>query len=259
MTGAYDHPEYYEIAFSYQQVERQVDFFDEVADRFFKGKVRRFLDIGCGPSPQLREIVRRGYEAVGLDINANMLRYLRQKASEEGIEIETIQADMRDFKLKKKCDFAFILSGSLYVNSNDEFLRHLDCVSGALNDYGIYLLENVSLELKPFSREEWTVKRDEIFVRTVFEAKLIDPIRQVSQERLILYVNKHGKRSKFVSTLRMKDFSPQEFKSLVELNGKFEFLGFFKHLSLAPLRKLEKNNIVLLRKRPSEHSLSLPH
>jgi hypothetical protein len=54
----YDQPLYYEIAFSYQDVKRQVDFFEEVARKYSKVPVRRFLDIACGPSPQLRELAK---------------------------------------------------------------------------------------------------------------------------------------------------------------------------------------------------------
>lgn len=246
--SAYDHPRYYEIAFSYQDVKRQVDFFEEVAEKFCKARLKRFLDIGCGPSPQLREIARRGYKAVGLDINPKMLRYLRQKAMEEGLKIETVQGDMRKINLKEKCDFAFALSGSIYVNSNEELLKHLSCVANALNDGGIYLLENITLELKPHYREEWTTEEDGIEVKTIFETTLVDAIKQIYQEKLIFVVNNHGKRKKLVSVTKLKDFAPQELKSLVELSGYFRFLGFFKHLSLTPLQEKEKNNIVLMQK-----------
>jgi len=244
--NAYDYPQYYEIAFGYQDVKRQVDFFEEVGKKYCKAKSRRFLDIGCGPSLQLREIAKRGYEAVGLDTNQNMLRYLSQKAAEEGLKIETVNADMKYFKLERKCDFAFTLSGSLYVNSNQEFMTHLKCVANALNDGGIYLLENVALEVGLNHRQEWVMKKDDVEVKTVFEAETVDVIRQISQERLTFEVNDKGEAKKLVSVTKSKDFAPQEFKTLVELSECFKFIGFFKHLSLTPLRENERNNIVLM-------------
>jgi len=222
-----------------------------VVKKFCRTRVKRFLDIGCGPSPQLREIARRGYEAVGLDTNPKMLQYLRQKASEEGLKVETIQADMKNFRIKGRCDFAFLLSGSLYVGSNNEFLRHLRCVANALNRGGIYLLENVMGELKPYGREEWTMNRDSIEVKTIFEATLIDAIEQTSQEKLTLQVNDHGTRKDLIWCARMKDFAPQELKSLIELSGYFKFLGFFRHLCLEPLRENEKDNIILMQRKRS--------
>lgn len=69
---------------------------------------------------------------------------------------------MKGFKLKRKCDFAFNLSGSLYVRSNQGFLKHLRCVANALNEGGIYLLENVTIQMQPHVGQEWTMKRDDI-------------------------------------------------------------------------------------------------
>jgi SAM-dependent methyltransferase len=250
IMSAYDYPLYYEIAFSYQEVKRQVDFFQAVAKKFCDREAKSFLDLGCGPSPQLREVARRGYEAVGLDINPKMLAYLNEKAIEEGLRVETVQADMRDFKLGRKCDFAFCLSGSMKVNSNREFLKHLKCVADALNSCGIYLLENQALDISaPSGRQEWTMKRGEIEVRATFEMTMLDFIEQVSEGRLILDVVDHGESRRLVSVEKSKDFAPQELRSLVELSGYFEFLGFFTHLSLEPLRENFNDNVVLMRKK----------
>jgi hypothetical protein len=179
-----------------------------------------------------------------------MLEYLNQKAVEEGLKIETIQADMRDFKLAKKCDFAFCLSGSMKVDSNTEFLKHLGCVANALNDGGIYLLENEALEIGvPSGRQEWTTKSEEIEIKVTYEMTMLDFIEQISEGKLILEVVDHGERKKLVHVERSKDFAPQELKSLVELSGCFKFFGFFKHLSLEPLRENFNDNIVLMQKK----------
>jgi 2-polyprenyl-3-methyl-5-hydroxy-6-metoxy-1,4-benzoquinol methylase len=51
--------------------------------KFSKISVKRFLDVACEPSLQLREIARRGYETVGLDVVPEMLGYIERKAKEE--------------------------------------------------------------------------------------------------------------------------------------------------------------------------------
>jgi SAM-dependent methyltransferase len=249
-VSVYDHPLYYEIAFSYQEVKRQVDFFETVAQRFCRREIRRFLDIACGPSPQLREIAKRGYEAVGLDVSPKMLDYLNQKAVEEGLKIETVESDMRDFKLGRKCDFAFCLSGSVKVDSNQEFLKHLGSVSEALNAGGIYLLENVALETStPSVRQEWIIRKGETEIRTIFERRLLDLVEQISEGKLTLEIIDHDECKRLVSVERSKDFAPQELKLLAESDGNFKFLGFFKHLSLEPLRENFNDNVVLMQKK----------
>jgi len=162
--AVYKQPLYYEIAFSFIDPKEQVDNFERLIKKFSKIEVRRFLDLACGPSLQLREIARRGYEAVGLDSSSQMLRYLEYKAKEEGLKIETIQADMTDFVLKKKVDFSFIMMGSLNVESNDKFLRHLDSVAASLNEGGLYFIQNQRLDWTKEGKQSWTMQKNGITI-----------------------------------------------------------------------------------------------
>lgn len=64
--AVYDEPLYYEIAFSFVNVNEQVNLFEKFIGKYSKVKVKRVLDIACGPSLQLREMAKRGYEVIGL-------------------------------------------------------------------------------------------------------------------------------------------------------------------------------------------------
>ena len=102
----YKQPLYYEIAFSFIDAKEQVDNFEKIIKKFSKIKVNRFLDIACGPSLQLREIARRGYEAIGLDLHAEMLAYLKKKAKEEKVleEKAKIQKEVKRIEKVKKIE-----------------------------------------------------------------------------------------------------------------------------------------------------------
>jgi SAM-dependent methyltransferase len=80
----YDEPLYYEIAFGFVDVPKQIDLFEKFIQDYSGIPVSRVLDIGCGPSQQLRDFARRGYEAVGLDRSPQMLAYLEAKAGRRG-------------------------------------------------------------------------------------------------------------------------------------------------------------------------------
>jgi len=252
----YKHPLYYEIAFGFIDPKEQVDNFEKLIKKFSKIRVNRFLDIACGPSLQLREIARRGYEAVGLDSSPHMLVYLEERAKDEGLKIETIQADMTDFRLKKKADFAFIMMGSLDVESDEKFLSHLDSAASSLNKGGLYFIQNKLLDWTKAEKESWTMERNGITVETTFEFRFKDILNQIYTEKMTLEVDDNGERKKFVQEEDLKFIFPQEFKTLIKLNGKFEFLGWWKgncntwHLE-TPLEKVEnlKDNMVLLRRK----------
>jgi SAM-dependent methyltransferase len=254
----YKHPLYYEIAFSFFDVKKQIDTFELIIKQFSKIRVRRFLDVACGPSLQLREIGRRGYEAVGLDQSSEMLRYLSEKGKQEGIRIETVQADMCDFKLEKKADFAFIMMGSLVVESNEKFLNHLDSVARSLKRGGLYFIQNKIVDWTDSREQSWEMERDGIKVKTTYTCTSCeDVLKQIYTEKGVLEVNDHGEIVKLSTEEDLKLIFPQEFKALVSLNGKFEFIGWWEGTESAwyldrPLEKakpLSNINMVLLRRK----------
>lgn len=253
--SVYENPLYYEIAFGFINTEKQVDSFERVIKEFSKRRVKRFLDICCGPSLQLREIAKRGYEATGLDISSEMLKYLEKKAREEHVKIETIKADMTSFNLRRKVDFAFIMMGSFSFESNERLLSHLDCVASSLNKGGLYFIQNMLLDWGMPVKKSWIIKQDDIEVRTDFELELKNIIEQTYTEKLVLNINDRNNRRVLVEEKDLKLVFPQEFKTLIDLNRRFEFLGWWGgssdtwHLD-RPLEEIEEfdDNMVLLRR-----------
>jgi len=253
----YKQPFYYEIAFSFFDVKKQVDTFEQVIRKFSKIRVKRFLDVACGPSLQLRELARRGYNAVGLDLAPEMLEYLSKRAEEEGQRIETAQADMCNFRLEKKADFAFIMMGSLVVESNERFLSHLDSVAFSLRKGGLYFIQNICVNWASSLGQSWDMERDGVKVKTVYNMRWKDILNQTFTEEIMLEVNDHGKELKLESSEDLKFIFPQEFRALVELNGRFEFLGWWEGNESTwyldkPLEKAKSPsnlNMVLLRRK----------
>src|SRR3989344_1684343 len=143
----YNNPKYYELAFSFIDVKKQTKFFEKLFQIQSKIKVKRILDLACGTSLQLREFAKKGYTCFGLDLNAHMLDYLQEQAEKEGIIIHTMHANMCDFQLKEKIDFAMIMMGSLaYMKSNKEFLQHITTMGKTMNSGGIYFIVNYRIK-----------------------------------------------------------------------------------------------------------------
>jgi SAM-dependent methyltransferase len=255
--GIYRHPLYYEVAFSFFDVKKQIDAFQAITEEFSKIEVKRFLDVACGPSLQLRELARRGYEAVGLDNAPEMLAYLADRAKEERLSIETVQADMCAFRLKGKVDFAFVMMGSLVTDSDAKLLSHLDSVAATLKSGGLYFIQNKAVDWRHGEEQKWTMEREGITVNTTFSTCWKDVLNQMYMEKLTLDVNDHGKTIQLKSEEDLKFVFPQEFKTLIALNGKFEFLGWWEGTESTwfldkPLEKAKTPsniNMVLLRRK----------
>jgi len=253
----YKHPLYYEIAFSFFDVKKQIDTFEEIISKFSKIKVNRFLDIACGPSLQLREIAKRGHESIGLDLVPEMLEYLSEKAEEEGLRIKTVQADMSDFRLEKKVDYAFVMMGSLVFGSDEKFLNHLDSVAHSLRKGGLYFIQNKAVDWTKTDEQSWTMQREGIITKTTFNIHWKDLLNQIYTEELTIEVNDHRQTINLKDKEDLKFIFPEEFKTLVRLNGKFDFLGWWEGTESTwylnkPLEKAKSPsniNMVLLRRK----------
>jgi hypothetical protein len=97
-----------------------------------------------------------------------MLRYLSRKSEEEGLRIEIVRADMADFGLRNKVDFAFIMMGSLVLESNEKFIDHLDCVACSLKRGGLYFIQNKMVDWTGTREQSWNMEKEGIKVKTTF-------------------------------------------------------------------------------------------
>jgi SAM-dependent methyltransferase len=249
----YNQTKYYKIAFSFIDPKKQVSLFEKFIKKFSKIKVKSVLDVACGPALQLKELAKRGYSSAGLDVNSKMISYLKKESSKDGLEIKALAADMNNFKLKQKIDFVYIMMGSIiYTRNNNLFLSHLNSVANSLKRGGLYLIENLAINwsdpkfLKP---QSWTMRKKGIKIKTTYKITLKDALKQIVSQNFTLEVDDNGVKRKFINQVDLKIIFPEEFKLLIGINGKFEFLGFFERGKVKLLKKASSNNIVLLRRK----------
>jgi SAM-dependent methyltransferase len=248
---AYRHPHYYEIALAPDSPGREVDFFAAVIARFSRVAVHRVLELGAGTAPHLEEWHQRGYRYCGLDLSPPMIDFARRKARCRGIEARFVLGDMRDLDRNLgQFDFVYVLLGSLYVRSNREFLDHLDRVADMLPLGGLYLLDSfVWFHIFHEYKRSWTRRKGGISVHTRYRAELLDPVAQTYEEHLTFTVDDHGDRLVISGRVPAKVFFPQEFLCLIELSGRFEFVGWYNDFSFTDKLGAEGRHAVVLRKR----------
>lgn len=247
----YKNPKYYEIAFSFRNIPNEVDFFEEAIKKFSKIKVRKVFELASGNSPYLEEWHTRGYQYFGLDVNQEMLDFVAARAQEKGIPATFFRANMNKFFLGKlRVDLAYVLLGSLYATSNDDFFQHLDSVAKILKSGGLYILDGVVwFNILSDNQQSWTISKRGIKVKASFRAHVINPITQVFREDTILEIWDHGKKKQIRSNEVQKFFFPQEFLSLVKCHSKFEFLGWFENFDIHKPAAPKGRQVVVLRKK----------
>ena len=252
----YAQPLYYEVAFSFRDIPREVDCFEECIRRFSRIRVRRVLELACGPAPHLDELARRGFAYVGVDSSPEMLGYAARRATAAGTVAEFIQASMIDFALQEPADFAFVALGSLYAHSATELDCHLDSVSRALQPGGLYLLDwCVQFGGEATGQtggESWEIDRNGIRVRARVTAAPVDQVAQLQEETITLEVEDHGRTRTLTTTDLKRVIYPQELLRLIEARRDFSFVGWWNDWDLSlPLDQVKlgiNRPIVLLRR-----------
>lgn len=250
-TNIYDHPRYYEIAFSFRDISKEVDFFEAAVRKFSTIPVRSVFELACGPSPYLEEWNRRGYRYYGLDRSSKMLDYVRRRAARKHIPIKLWRADMNQFAwIGPRIDLAYVLLGSLFASSNAEFLQHLDCVARALRKGGLYILDGVVwFHSRQDRSENWTISKSGTKVRCNVRWEPVDQAAQTVREEITLEVGESRGRQRLQESTIMKLFFPQEFLTLVDCHGKFLFCGWFNDFDLdKPVGQSSRQVVVLRRK-----------
>jgi 2-polyprenyl-3-methyl-5-hydroxy-6-metoxy-1,4-benzoquinol methylase len=94
------------------------------------------LDVGCGTGRHAIELTKRGYKVTGIDLSESQLQKAREKASEQGLEIDFRRQDARYLSFDKEFDLAIMIcEGAFPLMETDEM--------------NFQILEGVSKALKP--------------------------------------------------------------------------------------------------------------
>jgi len=126
------------------------------------------LELACGTGRITIPLAREGFEVIGLDLSAEMLRIAREKLSKERPEVSArvrlIEADMSDFALDEIVNLAFIPASSLFhLHTDEQRSSCLSCIGRHLKPGG-----GVIVDLTPAERmANQTVGETQEFRRSV--------------------------------------------------------------------------------------------
>lgn len=239
MNNIYDYPKYYEIAYSYRDIPGEVDVFEQAIRDFSHIKVKHVLEIACGNSPHMLELLKRGYSFSGLDISRTMLEFSRQKAENSGFTVKLHEGDLVDFELPEPVDFVYTMMGSLYADTTADLLSHFSSVYRALKPGGLYFLD-WCIDFSPLdnTRDTWVMKRGDIEVRTYYSTRLLNAPLQHYKEEVTFYVRDGRKHLKLQNSTIRRAIYPQEFLLAAAKLNDFEFIGWWNDWDLfSPLEK----------------------
>jgi SAM-dependent methyltransferase len=230
-VNLYQHAVYYDIALS-RDVSREIDFLADVYRRYARSAVGSVLDIACGPGYHALEFARRGVNAAGLDLRAEMVELALSKAANEGLEVDFFVGDMRSFDLAQPVDLAICMFDSIdALLTNDDLIAHLRCVAANLTPGGLYVVDLTHLRdcsYASYGSFRYGGSRGPVSVEIVWATNdpAFDVLTGVAEVELELHVDDNGTRHVIKDTARERLLTPQEILLLARLSGVLEVVGW---------------------------------
>lgn len=107
-----------------------------------KEKEARILELCCGTGRLTIPIAEAGYTITGVDITPSMLEQAKAKATEAGLPIPFIEADIRTLNIPESYDLIFIPFNSIHhLYRNEDLFKAFDAVKRHLKEDGLFLLD----------------------------------------------------------------------------------------------------------------------
>ena len=168
-------------------------------------------------------IAEDGYNISGVDYTFSMLEQAKAKASEAGLKIEFIEADIRTLDLQNKYDLIFIPFNSIHhLYLNEDLFKAFNTVKKHLKTGGRFLLDCFNPNIQYIVEHE--KKQIEVAAYTTKDGReiLIKQLMRYERKTQINRIEWHyfinGKFDS-IQNLDMRLFFPQELDTYLDWNG----------------------------------------
>lgn len=195
-----------------------------------KNKEAKILELCCGTGRLTVPIAKAGYNICGVDNTSSMLEQAKVKASEAGLEINFIEADIRSLNLQEKFDFIFIPFNSIHhLYKNEDLFKAFNGVKNHLKEGGLFLLDCFNPNIQYIVEGENEQRKIAEYTTEDGRAVLIKQTMRYESATQINRIEWHyfiNGEFHSIQNLDMRLFFPQELDSYLEGAG-FEIIHKF--------------------------------
>jgi SAM-dependent methyltransferase len=187
------------------------------------------LDLCCGPGRHAVPLAQRGMRVTGVDRTRFLLDRARERARLAAVDIELVQADMREFRRPGNYDLALSLFTSFgYFDSREEDVDVLRNVRASLRPHGVFVMDMVGKEwlARHFQRTRSRASSDGSLL--VERCDVVDDWTRVDNEWILI----RGDRIR-TARFRLSVYSGLELRDRLQQAG-FATVALFGDLDGAP-------------------------
>lgn len=140
-------------------IERSVKW---IVSRFNVNDTTEIADFGCGPGLYAKRLAKEGAKVTGIDFSENSLRYAKETANQEGLEIDYIHANYLEFETTKKFDLIMMIMCDFCALSPEQRKIMLSKFQSILKPGGCVLLDVHSLNFFNQRQESATYELNQL-------------------------------------------------------------------------------------------------
>lgn len=189
-----------------------------------QNKDSRILELCCGTGRLTIPIAKDGYNISGVDYTASMLERAKEKASQAGLKINFIEADIRTLNLQEKFDLVFLPFNSIHhLYKNEDLFEVLKIVRNHLKEKGLFLLDCFNPNIR------YIVEKEK-------EQQVIAEYTTNDGRKILIEQSMHYENAAQINRIKWHYFIDNEFHSIQnmdmrlffpqELNSYFKQAGF---------------------------------
>jgi SAM-dependent methyltransferase len=225
----YDHPEFYDLSLR-DETPLEAAFIEAACRKYCDMPVRRLVEPACGSGRLVLEMVARGYQVTGLDVNEKALDFLRKQLKKRKLRAEILREDMTDFSLPEPADAAFCLLNSFrHLLTEAAAKRHLEAIAKNLKPGGIYIL---GLHLVPPDAydnaiERWRTRQGRTQVSTDLRVTATDRRRRIESLQVSLLVRRDDKCWRLRGTFDFRLYTAAQIRKLLASVPVFELCDVY--------------------------------
>jgi SAM-dependent methyltransferase len=203
----------------------------------------KVLDLCCGVGRHSLELAKRGYSVTGVDRTAKYLEEIRSRAENQGLDVDLVQSDMREFCRPNSFDVAINIFTSFgYFEDPDDDRRVVDNLFESLKPGGKLVVEMIGKEIiaRIFEPRDWQRWDDGTII--LEERKVTKDWSWMENTWTVI---REDFRREF--SISHRAYSAAELSSLLRESG-FAHVEVFGHLSGIPYDQDAKRLVAVAQK-----------
>lgn len=218
--------------------EAWADYINELLERFHcPGKT--IIDLGCGTGSISIPLAQRGWQVIGLDRSAEMLKQAQNKAAAAGVTIQWLKQDMTEPKLEEMPHGVIATFDAFnYILDPEDLQFMLQELAQQMADDGLLIFDiNTPYKLRQVLGNQIYSHHSEQ-IEYIWENQL-DMENDICQMRLTFFTRDEatGLYRKSEEFHEERIYDPQLLAMWLSLSG-FEVLGMYEPLSIEPLTEV---------------------